>query len=97
MEDAEVLPFPTTRQTLQEMLLDEDEKDFWDEAELAPAQEPATTPLPADILAGQMAGGEKVGEMEEKVRNGMGGVELPCDEYNTRLSQISHYMMYGGV
>nr|AML77775.1 putative LOV domain-containing protein [Dictyopteris undulata] len=42
VEDAEVLPFPTTRQTLQEMLLDEEEKDFWDEAELAPAQEPAT-------------------------------------------------------
>nr|AML77110.1 putative LOV domain-containing protein [Desmarestia viridis] len=47
VEDAEVLPFPTTRQTLQEMLLDEEEKDFWDEAELAPAQERATaTPMP---------------------------------------------------
>lgn len=44
VEDAEVLPFPTTRQTLQEMLLDEEEKDFWDEAELAPAQERATAP-----------------------------------------------------
>lgn len=68
VEDAEVLPFPTTRQTLQEMLLDEDEKDFWDEAELAPAQEPATTPVPMDLTAGQTMGGEKVAEMEEKVR-----------------------------
>lgn len=41
VEDAEVLPFPTTRQTLQELLVDEEEKDFWDDAELAPAQESA--------------------------------------------------------
>nr|AML78433.1 putative LOV domain-containing protein [Saccharina sculpera] len=42
VEDAEVMPFPTTRQTLQEMLMDEEEKDFWDDAEPAPAQERAT-------------------------------------------------------
>ncbi|CAM9792597.1 unnamed protein product, partial [Ectocarpus fasciculatus] len=47
VEDAEVMPFPTTRQTLQEMLLDEEEKDFWDEAELAPAQERAVATPPA--------------------------------------------------
>nr|AML78389.1 putative LOV domain-containing protein [Colpomenia sinuosa] len=47
VEDAEVMPFPTTRQTLQEMLLDEEEKDFWDEAELAPAQESARSAIPA--------------------------------------------------
>nr|AML79526.1 putative LOV domain-containing protein [Sargassum thunbergii] len=41
VEDAEVLPFPTTRQTLQELLIDEEEKDFWEDAELAPAQESA--------------------------------------------------------
>lgn len=48
VEDAEVLPFPTTRQTLQEMLLDEEEKDFWDDAELAPSQERATTAEPKE-------------------------------------------------
>ncbi|CAN0247041.1 unnamed protein product, partial [Hapterophycus canaliculatus] len=48
VEDAEVMPFPTTRQTLQEMLLDEEEKDFWDEAELAPAQESAMASLAAN-------------------------------------------------
>eukprot|EP00904_Undaria_pinnatifida_P008868 jgi/Undpi1/5110/HiC_scaffold_19.g08462.m1 len=42
VEDAEVMPFPTTRQTLQELLMDEEEKDFWDDAEPAPAQERAT-------------------------------------------------------
>ena len=42
VEDAEVMPFPTTRQTLQEMLMDEEEKDFWDDAEPAPSQERAT-------------------------------------------------------
>ena len=36
------MPFPTTRQTLQELLMDEEEKDFWDDAEPAPAQERAT-------------------------------------------------------
>lgn len=48
VEDAEVLPFPTTRQTLQEMLMDEEEKDFWDAAELAPAQESARSSLGHD-------------------------------------------------
>lgn len=56
VEDAEVMPFPTTRQTLQEMLLDEEEKDFWDDAELAPAQESATV---AHSLALASAGDEK--------------------------------------
>lgn len=46
VEDAEVMPFPTTRQSLQEMLLDEEEKDFWDDAELAPAQESAMAGMP---------------------------------------------------
>lgn len=60
VEDAEVLPFPTTRQTLQEMLLDEEEKDFWDEAELAPAQERAgsSAAIPQE---------EKHSDFEEKV------------------------------
>lgn len=55
VEDAEVMPFPTTRQTLQEMLLDEEEKDFWDEAELAPAQERAvaTPPAPTEEAVNQ--------------------------------------------
>lgn len=60
VEDAEVLPFPTTRQTLQEMLLDEEEKDFWDSAELAPAQERAGS----SVALGQE---EKLSEFEEKV------------------------------
>ncbi|CAN0108282.1 unnamed protein product, partial [Discosporangium mesarthrocarpum] len=30
VEDAEIMPFPTTRQSLHEMLLEEDEE-FWDE------------------------------------------------------------------
>lgn len=68
MEDAEVLPFPTTRQTLQEMLLDEEEKDFWDSAELAPAQERAGS----SVALGQE---EKLSEFEEKV-----GKELPLQK-----------------
>lgn len=69
MEDAEVMPFPTTRQTLQEMLLDEEEKDFWDDAELAPAQESAMSGLPPSALEG---GGEeeKDDEGEAKVAEG---------------------------
>ncbi|CAM9814366.1 unnamed protein product [Scytosiphon promiscuus] len=51
VEDAEVMPFPTTRQTLQEMLLDEEEKDFWDEAELAPAQESAMASMSSETPA----------------------------------------------
>lgn len=80
VEDAEVLPFPTTRQSLQEMLLDEEEKDFWDDAELAPAQERATaTPMPTvdDDEEGEKEGGavEGGGEAEAKV----GEVEVEVD------------------
>nr|AML79042.1 putative LOV domain-containing protein [Petalonia fascia] len=67
VEDAEVMPFPTTRQTLQEMLLDEEEKDFWDEAELAPAQESAMSSMashPPSLGGDQMneAGAERSGD-----------------------------------
>lgn len=61
VEDAEVMPFPTTRQTLQEMLLDEEEKDFWDDAELAPAQESAMASQP-QALGGGGGGDEKPGK-----------------------------------
>ncbi|CAN0068004.1 unnamed protein product [Pylaiella littoralis] len=64
VEDAEVMPFPTTRQTLQEMLLDEEEKDFWDDAELAPAQESAMAGLPSSALR-RDGGDEKDSEGEE--------------------------------
>lgn len=83
MEDAEVLPFPTTRQTLQEMLLDEEEKDFWDEAELAPSQEPATREAGEAAVkaamaaaAADMAAAAEDG-MEEEGMDGLGGVRVP--------------------
>lgn len=44
-----MLPFPTTRQTLQEMLIEDEEEDFWDSAEPAPAQERATAD-PSDVV-----------------------------------------------
>eukprot|EP00752_Nemacystus_decipiens_P010966 g9746.t1 len=69
VEDAEVMPFPTTRQTLQEMLLDEEEKDFWDDAELAPAQESATAAQP------QAAGGSA----EEK-KDSIPGLTVAANE-----------------
>nr|AML76365.1 putative LOV domain-containing protein [Ishige okamurae] len=61
VEDAEVLPFPTTRQTLQEMLMDEEEKDFWDAAEPAPAQERATAPGEGSSHIAGMTGSEDPG------------------------------------
>lgn len=80
VEDAEVLPFPTTRQTLQEMLLDEEEKDFWDDAELAPAQERATaTPMPTVDDDEEDEGGVVEGGGESETKVGEVGVEVEVD------------------
>lgn len=76
VEDAEVMPFPTTRQTLQEMLLDEEEKDFWDDAELAPAQESAMSELSTPVVRGEGGEGEaKVAEGKTDLSDQEGQLE----------------------
>lgn len=89
------MPFPTTRQTLQEMLMDEEEKDFWDDAEPAPAQERATV---VDAPGVKRCGGvryEKVARTEERYVRKQTGKMKKLEYIYTGFNPVLQYIPIG--